>query len=124
MWTLSVAGADSGRYFWTARDVNPVHVDNCLLSMALRRVHFGGLNATWWRHLINADFEVMVYAFLDWFVVFLASVVGIVVLEDFNCKIHNRVYGSLPPLHTSFHYNRHYIYFHHTVLCNRSYIRR
>ena len=45
IWTLSVASAESGRYFWTARAVKPGHVENCLLLIAFSSVCFGRLNA-------------------------------------------------------------------------------
>ena len=61
MWPLSVAGAESGIFFWIARTVDPGHVDHFLLLMAFSRVCFGGLNAAWWRYLISAAFEVMEY---------------------------------------------------------------
>ena len=62
MLPLSVAGAESGKYCWTARAVNLGHVENCLLLMSFSRVCFGGMNAAWSRYLISADFEVMAYA--------------------------------------------------------------
>ena len=65
MWPLSVAGAESGRYFWTVRDVNPGHVENCLLLMAFIRISFGRLNTARLSYLINVAFEVMEYALLD-----------------------------------------------------------
>ena len=38
VWPLSVAGTESGRYFWTARSMNPGHVENCLLLIAFSTV--------------------------------------------------------------------------------------
>ena len=42
MCPLSVAGNESGRYFWTASVVRPGHVANGLFFIALRSVDFGG----------------------------------------------------------------------------------
>ena len=47
IWPFSVDYAESGRYFWTARAVKPVHVEKHLLLIAFRSVCFGGLNAAW-----------------------------------------------------------------------------
>lgn len=47
MWPLSVAGAESARYFFTACDVSPGHVGNWLFSIARNNVVFGGLNKHW-----------------------------------------------------------------------------
>ena len=58
---LSVAGAESWRYFWTARTVKPGHVENCLLLISFSSFCLGGLNAAWWRYLMSAAFDVMAY---------------------------------------------------------------
>ena len=47
MWPLSVAGEESGKYVWTACDVNPSHVDNFYLLIAFIRFSFCGLNVAW-----------------------------------------------------------------------------
>ena len=47
IWPFSVDYAESGRYFWTARAVKPVHVEKHLLLISFRSVCFGGLNAAW-----------------------------------------------------------------------------
>ena len=70
---LSVAGEDSGRYFHTARAVNPVQVENWFLLIDFSRVCFGGLNAAWWRYLISSSFEVMAYVLLSRCLVFSIS---------------------------------------------------
>ena len=100
MWTLSVAGADPGRKFWTARAVNLGHVENCLLLVSFNMVCFGGLNAIWWRCLISADFYVMAYTLHSKCLVFLVSILGVVVLQSCDGNMHNLVCSYLPPFHT------------------------
>ena len=41
----------------------------------------------------------IVYALLAWYSVSLTTIVGIVVLDYYNGKIHNRVCGSMPSFH-------------------------
>jgi hypothetical protein len=62
MCPLSVAGALSGRYCWTALAVSPGHVVNWLFVIALRSVRFGGLKRHWCRYFINDSFDFIVYA--------------------------------------------------------------
>ena len=38
VWPLYVDEAEYGRYFFTSRALNPVHVENCLLLMDFSRV--------------------------------------------------------------------------------------
>ena len=101
VWPFYVAGAASGRYFWTACAVKPFHVENCLLLMDFSRVCFGGLNAAWSRYLISAAFYVMEYVLHAMCLVFLVFVFGVVVLQSCNGNIHDLVCGSLPPFHMS-----------------------
>ena len=61
MCPLSVAGAKSGRYFWTACAVNPGHVEYCSLLIAFRSICLCGINAAWRRYLISAALDVMEY---------------------------------------------------------------
>ena len=110
MWTSSVAGAESGRYFWTARAVKPGHVENCLLLIAFGSVCFGGLNAAWWSYLMSAAFYVMEYALYDRYLVWSVSVfVDVASIILFAIIV-------LPSILVLF-YNTHYICFHHIVLC-------
>ena len=102
VWSLSVSRAEYGGYFWTARDVNPGHDENFLLYMAFIIVIFCGINAAWWRYLINAVFEAMAYAFLVWCSVSRLSVLGSMVLGVYKGKNHNSVCSSLPPFHLFF----------------------
>ena len=64
VWPLYVAGDEYGRYLCTARNVNPVHVENWLFSMALIRLRFGRLNAAWRRYLMGDTLDVIAYEFL------------------------------------------------------------
>ena len=80
MCPLSVAGAESGRYFWTARDVNPGHVEKRLLFIAFRSVCLGGLNAAWWGYLIISALDFMAYAFYAMCLVWPVCVSGDVLL--------------------------------------------
>ena len=59
MCPLSVADAEFEGSFWTARAVNPGHVENCLLLISFRIVCLGGLNAAWWSYLMSADLDVI-----------------------------------------------------------------
>ena len=101
MCPLSVSGAESGRYFWTARSVNPGHVEKQLL-MDFSRVCFGGLNAAWWRYLLIMAFDFMAYALHVRCLLLIVSVLGVVALQSCNGNIHNLVCSSIPHFHTSF----------------------
>ena len=59
MCPLSVDGHKSGRYFWTAYSVRPIHVANWLFSIALRSVDLGGQNRHWWRYLMSSSLDVI-----------------------------------------------------------------
>ena len=80
--------------------MNPGHVENFLLLMDFIRVIFGGLNADWWRYLINATFDIMVYVFLSWCSVSHLSIVRWFLFGACMGKTHNHVHGSLPTFHT------------------------
>ena len=84
MWPLYVAREESGRYFCTARAVNPGHVENCLLLMDFSRVCFGALNAAWWSYLISTDFDVTAYALHDRCLVSLVSILDVVAFQSCN----------------------------------------
>ena len=107
MWPLSVAGTESGRYFWIARAVNTGHVQNCVLLIDFTSVCFGGLSAAWRKYLMSASFYVMENVLYAMFLVLLVSILGDVKLLYFDGNIHNRVCGSLTSFHISFYYNRH-----------------
>ena len=70
MWPLSVAGEDSGRYFFTAFTVSPGHVTNWLLCTDFRRFALGGLNAVWCRYWTRLDFDVIAYVLCAYFYAF------------------------------------------------------
>ena len=59
---MSVDGAESGRYFWTAHTVRTGHVANFLFFISFRSVCLGGLNAASWIYLMSDDLDDMVYA--------------------------------------------------------------
>ena len=80
MFPLSIAGAYSGRYFWTAHAVNPGHADNCLLLIAFTSVCLYGINAACCRYLMSADLDVMEYALYDMCLVWPVCVSGDVLL--------------------------------------------
>ena len=98
---LSVTSAYSGRYFWTARAVKPGHVEKTLLLIAFGSFFFKGLNAAWCGHLMSAVFYVMENAWYAMCLVLLVYVFCYVALHSCKVNIHNRVCGSLPPLHNS-----------------------
>ena len=102
MCSLSVDGAESGRYFWTARAVNPGHVEKTLLFLSLSSVSLGVLNAAWWRYLISAPLDVVPYALYAMCLVWTICVSGDVLLFSCSGNIHNIVCGSRPPFHTIF----------------------
>ena len=59
MCPLSVAGHESGRYFWTASDVRPGNVANWLFFISLRSVDLGGQNRHWWRYIMSSSLDVI-----------------------------------------------------------------
>ena len=102
MCPLAVAGAKSERYFWTARAVNLGHVENKLFLTAFMSICLGGLNAAWWRYLMSASLNAMVYSFYAMCLVWTVCVSGDVLVFYFSGNIHNLVSGSHPPFHTRF----------------------
>ena len=102
MWPLSVASAESGRYFWTDCSVNPGRIEKNLFLISFSSVFLGGLNAAWWRYLMSAYFDVMAYAFYAVCLVWSVSIFVDVVLHSCSGNIHNLVCSYRPPFHTSF----------------------
>ena len=99
---LSVAGAKSGRYFWTARAVNPGRVENCLLLIVFRIVYLGVINYSWWRYFIIFALDVMSYALYVVCLVWTFCDYGDVLLFSCSFNIHNLVCNSRPHSRTSF----------------------
>ena len=79
MCPLSVAGAESGRYFWPARDVNRGHVD-FYFFIDFRSVCLGVLNDAWWRYLMSDALYFMAFALYDMCFVLNVCVYGDVLL--------------------------------------------
>ena len=102
MCPISVAGHETGRYFWTASAVRPGHVANWLFFIALRSFYLGGQNRHWWRYLMSSSLDIIWYSLLAmWLYVLL--VLGWVIFP--TCLIgstHNPVKHSLVPVHTTF----------------------
>ena len=117
MWPLSVAGAESGRYFWTDRAVKPGHVENCLVLISFSSVCFGGMNASWCRYFMSAAFDVTENALYAMFLVLL-----VYFLVIWRCILVMATYTTLfevlcLPYILVCYYNTHCIFFHHILLC-------
>ena len=82
--------------------MNPGHDENCLLFIDFRSVCLGGLNSDWWRYLMSAALDFMVYALYAMCLVWTGCVSGDLLLYSCSGNIHNLVCGSLPTFHTSF----------------------
>ena len=102
LWPLSVASAESRRYFGTACVVKPGLVEKNSLFIAFIFVCFCGLNAAWWRYLMSAAFDVMANELYAMCPLLLVYEVGDVMLHSCNGNIHHPVCVYLPPIHTSF----------------------
>ena len=102
IFTLSVAGAESWRYFWTARAVNTCHDEICLLLITFRSGCLGGLNVAWWRYLMSYALDVMAYTLYAMCLVLTVFVSVNVFLYIFSVNINNLVCCSRPPFHTGF----------------------
>ena len=101
MLLLSVDGADSGKYFWTARAVNPDHVENCSLLIYFSSVCLCALNDYYWRYFMSAVLDVIEYALYAICLVWTGCVSRDVLFDSCSGNIHNLVCGSGPLFRTS-----------------------
>ena len=97
---MSVAGAEYGRYFWTASAVKPGYVENCLLLISFSSACFGVLNVASCRYLMSAALNAMANVLYSMCLLFIVSIIGDVEFQSCNGNIHNCVCSSLPPFHT------------------------
>ena len=102
MCPLSVAGHESGRYFWTASAVRPGHVANWLFFIALRSVDLGGQNRHWWRYLMSSSLGVIWYALLSVGLYVLWVLCWVIFPTFLSGRTHNTVKHSHVPVHTMF----------------------